>query len=395
VTRPEDFDDAVRRSGPQAGEQPRSLRTVADLTPALLSELLRLPAGQAVVEARVRRVHQGTSTHVHLDLEYAGGAGGGAGPGTEGPRQVFVKTQLSTVADLPPGFEAALGDGGSATSMLLAEQRFYRQIAPVLDIETLRVFASERLAGAGVFIILTEDLQARPVTFPDPSVSQPPSQVAALLTTLARLHAPAWDSPELRSAGSLAWLDAPLEGPFHDFLRAEGWPLIRVMLEAPYKKRLLADAGLDADTAESLFWRSQAVAARGPHTLLHGNPHPGNVYVLPSGAVGVLDWQLVRRGSWVHDVGYALVAALDPDDRRRHERELLAGYLADLRAAGVEDAPGLDEAFECYRTSPPWGLAMWSITPGEMYSDTIVEAVLARFVAAGRDLGSAQVLSRA
>ena len=31
-----------------------------------------------------------------------------------------------------------------------------------------------------------------------------------------------------------------------------------------------------------------------------------------NGAAGVLDWQLVRRGLWSHDVSYALIAALKP-----------------------------------------------------------------------------------
>src|SRR4051812_44556978 len=35
----------------------------------------------------------------------------------------------------------------------------------------------------------------------------------------------------------------------------------------------------------------------GPHTLLHGDAHIGNTYVLPDDTVGFLDWQVLRRGN--------------------------------------------------------------------------------------------------
>jgi aminoglycoside phosphotransferase (APT) family kinase protein len=37
-------------------------------------------------------------------------------------------------------------------------------------------------------------------------------------------------------------------------------------------------------------------AGRGPQTLLHGDPHPGDTYGLPDGTTGFYDWQLARLG---------------------------------------------------------------------------------------------------
>ena len=54
----------------------------------------------------------------------------------------------------------------------------------------------------------------------------------------------------------------------------------------------------------------------GPQTLLHGDPHIGNTYMLPNGELGFLDWQVVRQGCWAHDVGYFLQSALTTPDRR-------------------------------------------------------------------------------
>ena len=65
---------------------------------------------------------------------------------------------------------------------------------------------------------------------------------------------------------------------------------------------------------------------KAPQTLLHGDPHIGNTYVLPDDDVGFLDWQMVRRGNWSLDLGYFLQGALTIEDRRRSERELLEEY---------------------------------------------------------------------
>jgi len=66
----------------------------------------------------------------------------------------------------------------------------------------------------------------------------------------------------------------------------------------------------------------------GPLTLLHGDPHPGNLYLVDD-AVGFLDWQVVRRGPRMRDVTYLLVLGLTPEDREQHQRELLAHYTSD------------------------------------------------------------------
>ena len=75
-----------------------------------------------------------------------------------------------------------------------------------------------------------------------------------------------------------------------------------------------------------------------PQTLLHGDPHIGNTYVLPDDEVGFLDWQMVRRGNWSLDLGYFLQGAFTIEDRRRSERELLDEYRGALDVARRRDA---------------------------------------------------------
>src|SRR3546814_4799515 len=91
-------------------------------------------------------------------------------------------------------------------------------------------------------------------------------------------------------------------------------------------------------------------------TLLHGDTHLGNIYLLPDGRAGLLDWQLVVRGHHMHDVNYIVTTALSIGDRRNHERDLLAYYLDRLKAHGVAAAPDFEESWNEYKRCLVWGV---------------------------------------
>lgn len=365
---------------------PVALRSADDLTPAVLSTLLRrYDPDVTVTNVGLRHTWQGTTSHLHLDVRYAD-------PGTTLPRHLFVKTQLSTVHDLPEAFDESLSEGGGGTMLFNDETRFYRDVRPSIDAETLTAYFAEPLSGPSQFLIVTEDVTDRDARFPDAVAGLTVDEVDELLHTLARIHAPFWGSSRLHDGGDMSWLEHPVHGPFAGFMHTNGFAIIRALLEVPYKKALLDVAGVDADTLENRFWQLAEQTVRGPMTLLHGDPHPRNTYILPDGRVGVLDWQLVRRGSWAHDVSYALIGALEPELRRAHERELLDNYSGRLRAAGVDDAPSRDEMWRAYCRGPAWGFCMWAITPDQMYSVDVVTAVLRRFAVAYAELGTDELL---
>jgi hypothetical protein len=368
---------------------PVMLNSPDDLTPEVLTSLLRRHRPSVTVtEIRVRSTWQGTTSHLHLDVDYAE-------PDNDLPRRLFVKTQLSTVHDLPAAVDESLSQGGGGAVLLDDETTFYRDLRDDLDVETMTTYFAEHLDGPSQFLILAEDITLRGAQVPDAVAGLSVEQVDELLRTLSQVHAPFWDSPRLRDDGDLSWLQHPVTGGFAEFLRANGFSIIRAFLELPYKKALLDAAGEDADSMEAAFWKLQehiAGTAGDPITLLHGDPHPRNTYVVPGGRMGVLDWQLVRRGSWSHDVGYALIGALPPELRRNHERDLLDGYRGRLRDAGVA-VPDREQMWTAYRRSPAWGFCMWAITPDQMYSVEIVETVLGRFAEAYADLGTGALLT--
>lgn len=147
---------------------------------------------------------------------------------------------------------------------------------------------------------------------------------------------------------------------------------------------------VDARTLERQFRASAHLAASGPQTVLHGDAHLANTYLLRGGRLGFYDWQLARTGNWSHDVGYFLIAALESAERRRHEREFLEDYRHALRAAGI-DPPTPEEAFSRYRASPAFGLCTWlhtlSFASFQPLSSCL--ATVRRFASAYADLDTA------
>jgi hypothetical protein len=109
-----------------------------------------------------------------------------------------------------------------------------------------------------------------------------------------------------------------------------------------YKRTPLAGGSVHS-TGCMLGSRSFYRSARAPRTLLHSDTHVANTYIMPNGAVGLLDWQLARRGGWEIDVSHYLQTALTIETRRAIERELVTGYIDELRRLNI-DVPHDDVA---------------------------------------------------
>jgi hypothetical protein len=349
------------------------------LTPELLTAALAKLHPGVVVE----RVHVAGEAHCDtgsastaaravLDLDYAPGADRGL------PSRVVLKTVL-----VRPGAPSA---------MYQNEVRFYQQLRPELEIETPRVFASVFDEASGSFGVIMEDLRLRSAHFPNATESMSEPRMRSVLDQLARLHSKFWESP--RFARDLDWLWTPVSGGFHDFLQGPGGEFLRYQVDrSEYKQGLLVRLGRSFDEAWRALWNAQRILASGPTTLLHGDTHLGNTYLLPGDRMGLVDWQLMIRGRWSHDVTYILITAMDTGERRRHEKELLAYYLDRLAEGGVRDVPSLDDAWLLYRRTAIWGFLIgWMITPFENYGERITRANLERLTAALEDLDTFALL---
>lgn len=277
-------------------------------------------------------------------------------------------------------------------AMYVNEVRFYRSIRPHLSIEAPRCFGSIFDEAHRSFGVLMEDLTLRGARFPNALTALAYEEVQGLVATLAQLHARHWQSPSLGS--ELRWLATPLSGGMAPVFEALGLDLVRNQVEInDYKAALIEPLGKTVDELWNALWKGQRIMAEGPQTLLHGDPHIGNTYLLPDSSGGFLDWQLVVRGRWAHDFTYLLITGLPIEERRRHERSLLALYLDELRRHGVVDGPSAEEAWLRYRQAAIWGLVIgWLITPTENYGEAITEANIRRLVTAVQDLETLRAL---
>lgn len=351
--------------------------TVEELTPELLTAVLREHRSEVMVErVRVMETSQfggglaSTADRVILSLDFAPGCDAGL------PSRLLVKTCLRQ-----PHVPRA---------MYRTEVRFYRDIRPELTIEAPRAFASVIEEETGHFGVIMEDLTLRSARFPNATTPIALEEITGLIDTQAELHAHYWASP--RFERDLSWLPTPCSGGMYKTFKNIGLDLIRAQMEIDFKNEIIQPLHRSAEELWEALWKVQDILDCEPGTLLHGDSHIGNTYLLPEGNGGLLDWQLMVKGRWAHDLTYLIVTALDPEERRKHERDLILHYLDELRRRGVEP-PQENKARKLYRQAVVWGLVIgWLITPPQNYGQTITATNLSRLVTAAQDLETFQAL---
>lgn len=297
--------------------------------------------------------------------------------GTPGPERVFLK------AHTPRHRLVHLRNGN-----LFNEARLFAS-GVELPLDHPRVYLSvvDRLRLD--FLLVMEDLTQRGADPRDATRPMTVAQVADGLRGLARLHSRYWGLSARRQP-ALRWVKT--------WKPSKGW-LVGLRKRIPVGLQRAADSlpaeilGYNTDAILDFWTRYVASLSREPVTLLHGDAHIGNTYVLPDDSVGFLDWQVVRRGSWSQDVGYFLVGSLREEDRRLHEAYLLEVYREALDVPSAQ-RPSRDQAWLYYRATPAYGLAIWLSTLGsEGYQSREISLALAqRYAAAFSELDTVSAL---
>ncbi len=327
--------------------------------------------GVVVDHLRIDESTQGAATRLRVTPLYAPGCDAGL------PPRLFIKTALTRrmlVAD---------------PHMYVTEFRFYDEIRPALDCETPAVYGWALDEVTSRFAVVIEDLALRSATFPSALSGLTAADVAPLITTLAGLHAAYWGRSDLDRR--FGWLETSTRGKTATWWRDEAKAVAEAELEQPYKAAAIEPSGRSLDQVFAAFAALQGVNDVAPLTVLHGDTHIGNCYLLPGGAGGLLDWQLMRVANWANDVAYMLMTALDIEERRKGEQDLLRLYCDELRSRGV-DPPSWDEAWNLYRKQMVWGIAAWLVTPTAMYDEPRLDALIRRCVVAAEDLDTFALL---
>jgi len=338
-----------------------------EITPEWMSAALAADHPGATVEAvTVEGRDDGTNRRARLGVTYSAG---------DGPATVFAKA-----AD--PAHKALI----RMTSGMFHEPRLFINEVP-LPLEHPIVYSAAIDEADYDFVMIMEDLTARGADPRDGTRPMTVEQVATGVRGLGRMHGKYWGQRVLREP-ALGWLEPFLtwEG-----MQAAPLPAALEQLGDDAPEEVLS---LTIDQLIDSIWKPYiSTLTTSPQTLLHGDPHIGNTYLLPSGEVGFLDWQVARRGNWSLDVGYFLQGALTVEDRRRSERDLLEEYRGALGLPAGE-LPSSDEIWLRYRASAAHGLMLWLVTAsaGAWQRRDIAVSLAQKYSFAYADLDTASAL---
>ncbi|TVY00839.1 phosphotransferase [Mycolicibacterium porcinum] len=343
----------------------RSLpRRIEDLDAAYLSRL----TGRRVESVSVIGGDAGTSSRARLAL---------AGPDV--PESVFVKMPAETAATRMMGELGRLGH---------TEVRFYQQLADGLS-GVPRAYGAAFDALTGRYVLVLEDLALSPCEFPDTLHPLDKDRAAMTVELLARVHAAFWGKlPAGSGSGPLGWLYSA---------SGDHTSLMTGSLLKLSTKRLAENTDIPVADGRFIDENYRAAAQlldRPPHTVMHGDAHPGNLF-FRDGKAGLLDWQAVRRGHPGRELAYTLITSMTTTDRQAAERDLLDEYRHALAAAG---GPTLDrdELWDRYRLGAIYGYAAPVITAGlgGMQDEGIALEGARRGVAALADLETVAILKK-
>ena len=314
-----------------------------------------------------------TSGRAILNLHYAAGSPGDL------PERVVCKLALGAESVMAAFYEN--------------EVQVYTRLRPELLIEAPRALGALYDPQSALFVLMLEDLSARGARFPN--VTQPValSAVETLVDTLAVLHASHWQSP--RFSSDLSWLQSHMHGRVAYLMNELAPPLIQHEIDTQaFKRELVQRLGTTGPQLLDGVRRVQRHQARLAQTLLHGDAHLGNTYLLPNGVAGLLDWQLCVRGYCMHDVSYLIATSLPIAQRRELERPLLHRYRERLIERGVHAPPSSDEIWNEYRRALVWGVYIgWLTTPVANYGWEINVVNHLRLTTAYEDLDTARLVA--
>ena len=333
--------------------------------------------GGAVEVSEVRQV---TNTHafLHVDYEEDGSHGGGHGA----PTRLFCK-----MLPLDPARRAILAASGMGPKEVL----FYNRLAPGLALRVPEMYVARHDPRDDSFVLLMEDLSVSGCRVPDGTWGIEAGSAATALEDLAELHV-RFEDPHRRQA-EVPWAPRAQDVPPY------GMTPLRYGLDN-HRERLSDDFARAAevyiaDPAELVHLWAQGP---GPATVVHGDTHIGNLFD-DGGRTGFLDWGVLNVTTPMRDASYFITMAMQIEDRRAHERELLGHYL-DARAR-LGGAPiGWDDAWRAHRLHALYcvvaACAIVQFPPGAPPARQVfANAFLARVEAAISDLESIEALAEA
>jgi thiamine kinase-like enzyme len=311
------------------------------ITPEWMTAILcRDAPGAEVIEVRLGPPDTGTSNRRRIHVEY-NQAGQDAGL----PASVFCKATHDLANRI------LLSTAGTKS-----EVRFYNEIRPTLDIDAPDALFAAYDPESWASILVLRDI-ANEVTFCSHETPMTEELARSQMDLLGKMHGTFYQSPKFAHEFSDMIV---FRNRFHLLCERNGFE--KCCVDGFLASEEFVPARLFAREAE--IWPATMRAVdrhKGlPETLTHNDVHLKNWYIRGN-ALGLGDWQVSCRGHWSRDLAYTIGAALQPDQRRAMERDLIAYYLDRLHAAGGPKV-AFAEAWDHYREQMLSALAWWTMT---------------------------------
>ena len=293
----------------------------AEIHPEWLSQALAARfRGVAVASIEVSQQRQVTNAHAKLRVLYddSGGA----------PETMFCK--------LPPS-DPQRRDAILRTGMGEREVKFYEQLAPSLAMRVPEALVA-KVQTDGTFILLLEDLDASGCVISDGRIGVSPDSAFVALEDLAMLHL-RYRDPRVRDS-QVPWI------PSTSSTSNYGSVMLQYGLDN-HRDRLSDEFAEIAELCIAHPEELQELWHRGPQTVIHGDPHIGNLF-FDGGRTGFLDWGIINVNTPMRDVSYFLTMSMSVEDRRAYERDLLSHYVSIWNAGGGQSL-SQDDAWMAHR----------------------------------------------
>jgi Ecdysteroid kinase-like family len=324
----------------------------ADITPEWLTAVLaaNVPGAKATA-LELGPEDNGSSSRRKIAVTW-----NAAGKDADLPDRLFCKSTF----ELPS--RIVLGVSGGA----FGETVFLRDIRPHYDIIAPICYYAGYNPATINSILLLRDISDEVLSFCDHHTPMPRQRAESQMRLLARLHGQGYANPRVREAM------APLPTWPSFFKNTEGFGSEMIAKNGFLAGEEVIPARLFRRFDE--YWphalESVALHNNLPLTVAHGDVHLKNWYIAADGEMGLGDWQCVSRAHWARDVCYAIGSALNTEDRRAWEKDLLKLYLQEMVREGGPRV-SFEEAWLHYRQQMVTALVWWTmtLTPGDDLPD--------------------------
>ena len=313
---------------------------------------------------------------------------------TPGPivERVSTNARFKIEGDIPDGLPPALcakgyfSEAGAGQSPgQRARGGFYRDLAHPIGVRTLNSVWADIDPATDHGVVITQDAVEAGAVFCDALDVCTVERVADQLGEFAKLHAYAWEQPEIVTAQPGAGAAAAVHP---ERAWAEG---DQRQLRRPQRRRRArrhAHRAGASSTRTATWPRTRRGRAGRSRTATRTWATRSST---AQGRGCLLDWQVTQFAPWWIDVGYHIASALEPDVRAANERDLLQHYLDALGAAGVTTVPSWDDAWDGYRKGVVHGFFLWGITV--YVRPEVIAQLLRRLGTAADELGSYELLA--